>query len=692
MSHVHYDHRAITINGERRLIISGAIHYPRSTPSMWPKLMKESVAAGLNTIETYLFWNLHEPRRGVFDFTGRLDVVRFCQVAQEHGLNVILRIGPYICAEINYGGFPAWLREVPGIRMRTWNEPFMREMGRWVRHATNLLRPLFAPNGGPIIAAQIENEYGLLGGVYGEEGERYKQWAADLGQSLGLGIPWIMCFGGAEGALETINGFYGHTQVERHWNDHPDQPAIWTENWPGWYDTWGTPHHRRPTRDVLYAVARFFAAGGTGVNHYMWHGGTNFAREAMYLQTTSYDYDAPLDEFGLPTTKARALAKLHAIFHQYAGVLLQEERPVPFDIGPQHVAFDHGPLNFLCNDDPDHDATLLWEGNQYLLPPKSVTIFAEGRFVLNTADMVTGAEIARTMVPVSEEPLAFAWRAEPLPADRASGLVVEQPVEQLTLTRDESDYCWYTTRFTVPGGPGTLTLQSVADYVYIYVDGRPAAVSAEPLSENRGPLDGEGFTQSFRLTLEPGEHELSILCCALGLIKGDWMIGMGNMADEKKGIWGQVTWEGAALPGPWELRPGLVGERAALYRGNGMNTGMSGTWNDGPGATGQPLRWLRAAFDRPAGDAPLALDLGAMTKGLAWINGHCIGRYWTAVGVGQTEPWLKPPVEDDWVGQPTQRYYHVPADWLKPEGNLLVLFEESGGDPEEIRLCRWVEA
>ncbi|HWI52373.1 MAG TPA: beta-galactosidase [Symbiobacteriaceae bacterium] len=691
MSHVHYDHRAITINGERRLIISGAVHYPRSTPSMWPRLMQESVAAGLNTIETYLFWNLHEPRRGVFDFTGRLDLMRFCQVAQEHGLNVILRIGPYICAEINYGGFPAWLRDVPGIRMRTWNEPFMREMGRWVRHAANMLRPLFAANGGPIIAAQIENEYGLLGGIYGADGERYKQWAADLGQSLNLGIPWIMCYGGAAGALETINGFYGHTQIERHWNEHPDQPAIWTEDWPGWYDTWGRPHHKRSPQDVLYAVARFFAAGGTGVNHYMWHGGTNFGREAMYLQTTSYDYDAPLDEFGLPTLKSRALARLHAILHNYADLLLQDERPVPFAISHQHVAYDYGPLNFLCNDDEQHDATLLWEGQQYLLPPKSVTIFAEGRVVMNTAELASGDEIQRTMLPVSDTPLHFAWRTEPMPAERPSGLVVEQPVEQLALTRDESDYCWYTTRFTAPVGEGNLTLEGVADYIYIYVDGRPAAVSAEPLLENRGPLDGPGFTQSFRLRLAAGEHEIAILCCALGLIKGDWQIGMGNMADEKKGLWGRALWDGQQLPGPWELRAGLVGERAAIYR-NAGNGAAAAVWNDDTAVSGQPLRWWRAYFDRPAGDAPLALDLGAMTKGLAWVNGHCIGRYWNTTGTGEIEPWLQPPVTDDRRGEPTQRYYHVPADWLKPNGNLLVLFEEAGGDPEEIRLCRWVEA
>ena len=126
MSTVGYDRRSITIDGRNELLISGAIHYPRSTPAMWPELFDQSRRAGLNTVETYVFWNLHERQRGTYDFSDRLDLPRFCRLAQAAGLHVILRIGPYICAETNYGGFPAWLRDVPGIRMRTDNAPFER--------------------------------------------------------------------------------------------------------------------------------------------------------------------------------------------------------------------------------------------------------------------------------------------------------------------------------------------------------------------------------------------------------------------------------------------------------------------------------------------------------------------------------------------------------------------------------------
>ncbi|HYG57286.1 MAG TPA: beta-galactosidase, partial [Symbiobacteriaceae bacterium] len=534
MPQISYDSRALTINGKRTLLMSGAIHYPRSTPAMWPDLMRRSREAGLNCVETYVFWNLHERTRGVYDFSDRLDLLQFCRLAREHGLSVIVRIGPYICAETNYGGFPAWLRDIPGMQMRTFNQPFMAEMERWVRFITGYLKPMFAPNGGPIIAAQIENEYALVASTYGEEGDRYKQWAADLGRSLDLGVPWVMCYGGAEGAIETINGFYGHTQLERHWSDHPEQPALWTENWPGWYDTWGVPHHRRSPEDVAYAVARFVAAGGTGINYYMWHGGTNFGREAMYLQTTSYDFDAPLDEFGLPTTKSQHLARLNHLLAGYAPVLLSHGRPVPAVLGPERVAYKYGKLEFLCN-----DGDTPWAMGTLTLPPRSVAIAEAGKVRMVTCRVEPESMVVRSYTPAST-PHCWVWQGEPLPGRRPEPpITAGHPIEQLALTRDESDYCWYTTRVSAAGGEATLTLEGVADYVYVYVDGQLAATTAGLLHENRGPFDGEAFTQTFRLTLTPGTHELAILCCALGLVKGDWQIGMANMAAERKGLWGR---------------------------------------------------------------------------------------------------------------------------------------------------------
>ena len=680
MTQVRFDHRAVTINGERRLILSGAIHYPRSTPAMWPELFRRSREAGLNTVETYVFWNLHERRRGVFDFSDRLDLRRFCALAQEAGLHVILRIGPYICAETNYGGFPAWLRDVPGMRMRTDNEPFKREMANWVRLLCRHLDGLFAPQGGPIILAQIENEYENVAKNYGEAGQRYLAWAVRLGESLRLGVPWIMCYGASEGAIETINAFQAHRSLDDHFARHPDQPALWTEDWPGWYGVWGAAYRVRRPEEIAYAAARFIAAGGSGINYYMWHGGTNFDREAMYLQTTSYDFNAPLDECGLTTTKSNHLSRLHAVLHRVAPTLLAADRPQAQPLGGEAVAFTCGDMAVIANDSETDAARVDWRGASMELPPWSARIFIDEELVFDSHAIDPADVVARRHEPADAGPADWASLAEPLPADREPGVAADQPVEQLGLTRDESDYCWYSTTLTADG-PGQLVLEAAGDVVHVFVDGRLAA-STPDLEERLGRIDGDGRRQAFDLDLSPGEHDLAILCAAVGLIKGDWMLGQQNMADERKGLWGRVRFADRALTG-WTMRPGLWGERVCLP------TGAAEALAWGPVEPDAPLRWHRATFDRPAGDEPLVLDMQAMTKGLAWINGRCIGRHWLVAGTRGTDDWHGKIVVPDRVGEPSQRFYHVPRAWLG-DRNTLVVFEEVAGDPRRIRLLRIV--
>jgi beta-galactosidase len=692
-----YDRRAVIINGRRTLLLSGAIHYPRSTPEMWDTMMAESKAAGLNAIETYVFWNFHERERGVFDFSDRLDLRRFCETAQKHDLYVILRIGPYICAEINYGGFPAWLRDVPGIQIRTLNEPYMREKERWVRLLCDYLRPMFAPQGGPIIMAQIENEYNLIAPTYGEDGQRYLAWSIELGQSLNLGVPWVMCVGGMPGAIETLNGFYRHEQIAEHRAAHPDQPALWTEHWTGWYDLWGQPHHARTPEAVAYGAARFVAGGGTGINYYMWHGGTNFGREAMFLQTTSYDYSAPLDEYGLVTTKSRHLGRLHRALLRHADELLAHEEQAPQPLGAAQSAYVYGGLVFLCNDDPEAAATVAYGGASYTLAPRSVQLLSGGAVVFNSALVFPEDVVGRVMRPGVASLSAWSQWSEPLPAARPDAPVrVASPVEQLQLTRDESDYCWYSASLTAAsGGPAELTLTAAADYMYIYIDGALAAHGPSRLDENRSRTDDDletlmralemryegappsgnphSFRHTFTVDLTPGEHRLDILCAAVGMIKGDWQIGFANMADERKGLWGAVELNGAPLAGAWELRAFLAGERYGIYGPAAPLT----PWAAAQPQT-RPLTWLRATFARPVGDAPLALDLGSMGKGMAWLNGRCIGRYWLVPGDQPHDPWFTGVVDVVDPGQPTQRYYHLPSAWLREE-NELVLLEEQGG-------------
>ena len=651
---VTYDERALIIDGRRTLLLSGAIHYPRSTPAMWPEMMRRSRAAGLNAIETYVFWGLHERVRGSYDFEGRLDLERFCRCAQEHGLHVVLRIGPYICAETNFGGLPAWLRDVEGMQIRTENEPFMHEMGRFVTDLCERLDPLFASRGGPIILAQIENEYELIREIYGEAGQRYLRWAIQLGRSLKLEIPWIMCLGGVPGAIETVNWFYGHEKLPGHRRRHPDQPGLWTENWTGWYDTWGTPHKTRAAENEAYAVLRFIAEGGTGINYYMWHGGTNFGREAMYLQTTSYDYDAPLDEYGLETTKSHHLAALHHALAPHVDTLLASDRVEPTIAPDGRVSVRYGALEIVCDDEAER-----------------AQVVVDGTVVFDSGAIAPADRVTRAMHPLGPVGTWSSWR-EPLPAERADMAIVSAtPLEQLSLTHDEADECWYSFELEAEG-PGELELSRIADIAYIYVDGELRAATPRPPSEERGDIESDAMSQRFALDLDPGPHRLDVLCCAIGMIKGDWQIGRRNMVCERKGLWGPVRYAGVEL-GEVSIRPGLA-ERE----------GTPGPLDPGG------LRWHRTVFPRPAAGEAFALDLVALTKGHAWLNGHALGRYWLCPGSGPSSEFIRAAraIVGVGEGEPTQRYWHLPVEWLEDE-NELVLFEEVGGDPSEVALCEW---
>lgn len=206
---VAYDHRSIVLNGRRRILISGSIHYPRSVPEMWPDLFNKAKRGGLDVIQTYVFWNGHEPSPGRYYFEGRYDLVRFIKEAHKAGLYVHLRIGPYICAEWNFGGFPVWLKYVHGISFRTDNGPFMAAMEKFTKKIVSMMKSqrLFESQGGPIILSQIENEYGPL--ELNARDRSYANWAAKMAVGLKTGVPWVMCKqdDAPDPVINTCNGF-----------------------------------------------------------------------------------------------------------------------------------------------------------------------------------------------------------------------------------------------------------------------------------------------------------------------------------------------------------------------------------------------------------------------------------------------------------------------------------------------------
>lgn len=695
MSKVTYDRRSILIDDRRFLILSGTMHYPRSTPYMWSYLMRLAMEAHLNTVSTYIFWNLHERQKGKYDFSGRLNLEKWLEIAHGLDLKVILRLGPYICAETNYGGFPVWLRDISDIRFRINNDIFMEEVEKWLRYLADKIRPYTAANGGPVILVQLENEYNMVASNYPEEDtEQYLKWHDKLYKSLDLGVPLIMCEGSSPGAIETLNGFIVHNKIPGFRNKHRNIPILWTENWTGWYKVWGSPNYLRSAENIAWSVARFIAEGGAGVNYYPFHGGANFARECMYLQTQSYDFHAPVDETGFPTAKYCHLAKLNFYLSEYSEVILNAV-PAVEELGSHQKAVmlrnDDRFINFDCNDD-DSEVRVAREAQTQILKGKSVIITSDQGPLMDTSiPAFSCLNWIKTKVAPLESPV-FLRKQEPFPEEiEKSGawiMQIDTPEEMLQFTKDETDYCWYSAVLSIPEGEpetGVLSIEGVADVVHLFLDQEFIASTKPPLDENRGPLDGISFHQEFHLEISPGKHRLDILCCSLGLIKGDWMIQNTNMVSELKGIWRGVAWNGKEVSGPWKIIPGLAGERQQFYDDAKDLSRWSQIIERG---IGRPLTWWKMFFDRPKFDDPLLLDLAGMNKGLIWINGELLGRYWLVNAVSENMDLQETPVTSPLEQDLTQRYYSIPFQWIKDRNNCVVIFEETGGDPSSLNICR----
>lgn len=689
MTSVSYNSHALLIDNKPELIISGAVHYPRATPEMWPAILRESKKAGLNTIETYVFWNLHEHQRGHYDFTGRLDLPRFLDLCHQLNLHVILRIGPYICAETNFGGLPPWLLDVKGLVARTNNEPFKHHMLEWCKVLMAKVGDYQATRGGPIILAQLENEYNNVAARYGQDGKDYVEWCASLAPILGLTVPMIMCEGQAQGVISTLNGFIVAKAVARHRQHHPDQPALWTENWPGWYDTFGYRHHTRDRREIAYNVMRFIAVGGTGVNYYMWFGGTNFAREAMYLQTTSYDFDAPLDEYGLPTTKSGHLGRLHHALMANKAFLLSGKAPKVHVLAPPIegqslpqlavYTFQRGRESLLLAVNSQKTPADVTAGGKVLhLEPQSAQLLKQvgGRArVLFSSHEKPAHLILRDWKKL---PLHLTWQefTEPLTRPGLPGTTLDRPVSMLPHTHDLTDYAFYNAELTSSQARTVkLTLPMVRDFSTVFVNSLRVGSQPARLLENN---PGAHWTHTYLVPLQKGTNALQILVSAMGLIKGDWMID-APMTEEKKGLIGHILIDGKPVKLTWQLSAGLMGEYLRCFQ---ELPGQLLPWRRLSPRAGAPLRWFRTTFG-PLSSAALgyAIHPGSLYKGMFYLNGHHLGRYWQLPALETKEAGDENVlIPGSPVGTPVQCYYHLPKELLQ-KANTLVVFEETTADP-----------
>ncbi len=303
------------LDGKPFQMISGEIHYPRVPKEAWRHRMKMAKAMGINTIGTYVFWNLHEPQQGVYDFSGNNDIGAFVKIAQEEGLWVVLRPSPYVCAEWEFGGYPYWLQNIKGLQVRSREPQYLAAYKSYISQVGKQLAPYLVTHGGNVLMVQFENEYGSYGGdkeylainqqLFVDAGFDCLLYTSDPAKDVVRGhLP---------GFLPTVNGLDRPEQVKDlvrkyHNGKGPFMVAEW---YPAWFDWWGVVHHKVPAEDYAGKLDNLLAEG-LSVNMYMFHGGTtrgymngaNCYDTGFYEpQTSSYDYDAPLDEAGNATHK-----------------------------------------------------------------------------------------------------------------------------------------------------------------------------------------------------------------------------------------------------------------------------------------------------------------------------------------------------------------------------------------------------
>jgi beta-galactosidase len=549
------------LNGRPFRIFSGEIHYFRVPREYWRDRLLKLRAMGLNTVCTYMPWNLHEPRPGTFDFGGMLDVAAFLRLAQELGLWAILRPGPYICAEWDFGGLPAWLLADDNLRIRCADPSWLTAVQRYIERVSEELAPLTCTRGGAIIMVQVENEYGSFGNdkryLRALRGMLQRSWSdVPLFTSDGP-EPDMLAAGTLDECLAVVNfGSNAPKNVGAIRAFRPNQPAMCGEFWCGWFDQWGKRRQGSGSTDAA-ADVRWMAENDASFNLYMFHGGTNFGftsganvYDDTYSPTvTGYDYWAPLDEAGRPTPKYWAFREVLAA-HQPAGVVLPDPPPPTRIVTIPEIRLTESAGLFDNLPEPLRSAS-----------PRSMEHFGQSG----------GAILYRTSI---------------------AGLVARK-----------------------------LEVVEPHDYAQVYVDGKLVATLDRRLKQST-------------VELPPGPADrLDILIDTLG------RVNYGPKMIDAKGITQRVVLGQITLM-DWQLYP------------LPMDAAQLGSLKYGSADVAGPA-FHRGTFElSKTGD--MFLDLRAWRKGVVWVNGHNLGRFWR-IGPQQT--------------------LYCPGCWLKAGRNELVVFD-----------------
>ena len=347
--------KTFLLNGNPFVVKAAELHYPRIPRAYWEHRIKMCKALGMNTVCLYVFWNIHEQEEGKFNFTGNNDVAAFCRLCQKNGMYVIVRPGPYVCAEWEMGGLPWWLLKKKDIRLREQDPYFMERVKIFEKKVGEQLAPLTIQNGGPIIMVQVENEYGSYGkdkayvgairDIVRESGfDKVSLFQCDWSSNFldnGLDdLTWTMNFGTGANIDE---------QFKRLGEVRPDAPKMCSEFWSGWFDKWGARHETRPAKDMVEGMDEMLGKG-ISFSLYMTHGGTSFGHWAganspgFQPDVTSYDYDAPINEYGQPTPKFYELREMMAKYNDGKRLPAVPKAPMPLISVPRFKFTEYKPL------------------------------------------------------------------------------------------------------------------------------------------------------------------------------------------------------------------------------------------------------------------------------------------------------------------------------------------------------------
>jgi len=561
-------------DGKPIQIHSGEMHYARIPHEYWKHRLQMVKAMGLNTVATYIFWNHHEIAPGVWDFeTGNRNLREFIKLAAAEGLMVILRPGPYACAEWEFGGYPWWLVKNPELVIRTNNKPFLDSCNVYINKLIGQVRDLQITKGGPVIMIQAENEFGSYVAQRKDiplsEHKIYSHAIKDQLLKAGVEVPlftsdgsWLFEGGTIEGAMPTANGEDNIDNLKKVVNQYNGGkgPYMVAEFYPGWLDHWAEPFPKVSTEEVMKQMNKYLD-NGVSFNFYMVHGGTNFGfttganydkNHDIQPDMTSYDYDAPISEAGWATPKYMAIRD---------ELKKRASNPIPE-------------------------------------VPAAFPVIAIPSIRLNK--VVDMALLKEKMKPVSNDnPLTF--------EDLNQG----------------HGYVLYSRKFVQPIS-GKLELKGLRDFATVYVNG-----------EKVGELNR--YYKNYAMDIDiPFNATLEILVENMGRINYG-----SEIIHNLKGIISPVLINGIEITGNWQMYKFPLETKPDLSAFSNKNT------------KGRPVFYQGSFTLSKTGDT--FLDMRNWGKGIVFVNGHHLGRYWS-VGPQQT--------------------LYVPGVWLKKGENEIVIFEQ----------------